>query len=511
MMAPDVSVDIRSFLSSIFAKFEPDYVITVERKGTALLRAALSGDLRKEIGLSWDRVLSSEALESLPPDFFEGRSILLLDDGIHIGRRIRRATEDLMTSHRVRREDIRVAAFGVHESATVDVDYRFFGQLTDTKYRQIRSLVIQQFQQEGSLLLDTEHIEVIAELNCGRLEFYDALSKAGVAVEHVSMGGRSNLMVHSPTLLDEREFLSSLPPQTSIHGVVRKIRVVERADGSYAIVPIFYPSTPNFASASDASGIEPCLSAMATTPSSIFHLVGIHASLELFKSATAALRDLIRAGKINIRIPRPDDHDNESLSHLRALFPQLDVNALHVALERNVEAGRNWKRNFVSSPIRLDATRGMAACFEKDRLAWSVLAELKDVTSHSLLPSQLEGEGATILRRGGATLADLCSRLLATETTPARGPKARTRRRLVGSPPVSRNLRDEALLSAALDELIDNASIVTSVAALDFTDNVSRLARLFRLDGEVVYGDVNKATATWRGRTPPPELTRGDV
>lgn len=511
MTTTDVSVDIRAFLSSIFTKFNPDFVITVERKGTALLRAALSGELRRQIGLSWERVLSSEALDSLPPNFLEGRSILLLDDGMHVGKRIRRATEDLTTSHRVRREDIRVAAFGVHEEATVDVDYRFFGQLTESRYREIRNLVIQQFQREGSLLLDTEHIQVVAELNCGRLEFFDALCRAGVGVEHVSMGGRGNLTIHNPVLLDEREFLSSLPPQTSIHDVIRKIRVVERADGSYAIVPIFYPSTPYVVSAADAAGIEHSLAAVASTPSSVFHLVGIHASLELFKSAMAALRDLIHEGKVNIRVPRPDSHDAESLSHLNALFPTLDVNALHVALERNVEAGRNWRRRDSLVPSqRIDATRGMSACGKKDEFAWAILSELRNATSNTLLPADISENREPTPRRGGATFADLCSKLVLSADSSALDDTARTRRRrLVGAPPVSSNPRGEALLSAALDELIDNANVITTVAPLAFTDNVRRLARLFRLDGEVVYGDMSKATTMWRRRTLPPMVSSG--
>jgi hypothetical protein len=514
-MSDDISIEMRDFLASVLTKCKPDYVVTVERKGTALLRSALAADSQRHLGLTWDRVLSSEALEAVPADTLRNRSILLLDDGFHFGKRIGRTADYLVSEKAVRRDDIHIAAFSVHEAAIEPVEYRFFGELSDVRYREIRQLMLQQFQREGSLLLDSEHIQVVVELNCGRLEFYDALCRIGTGVEHVSMAGRANLTIHNPVLLNQLDFLSSLPSHTTIADVIRKIRVVERADGAYAIVPIFYPSTSVSNTERDLAGIDPVLSRVATSSSAAFHAVGLYASLELFKSAFAALRDLDKARRINIRVPRPDDYDPESLSHLRATFPGLDVAALHLALERAVEIGRSWRRKEIFvTPTRIDATRGMSAWRMKEAYKWAILSELGLMADNSLLPAQLGWDGSQTMRRGGATFSDLLAKLNSIPGFEIHNPVTRGgRRRMSAAPAPKPHEAQEALISATLDELIDNAQVVTDTAPLRFTDNVMRLTRLFRLDGEVVYGDVKKASTLWRSPILPPNSseTESDV
>jgi hypothetical protein len=505
-VSEDISGEVSEFLTSVFTKYKPYYVVTVERKGTALLRSALRGPLQNEIGIAWDRILSSDGLEAVSAEALENRPILLIDDGVHIGRRIRQTTDYLIEKKKVLRGNIRIAAFSVHEAATGKVDYRYFGELSDARYKEVRQLMLRQFQRDGSLLLDSEHMQIIVELNCGRLEFYDALCRLGVGVEHVSTGGRSNLTVQSPAISDERAFLSSLPPGTSVAGVVRKIRVVERVDGTHAIIPIFYPATATTLSANDLSGIEPVLAAACTSPSSAFHLVGLYGCLELFKSATSALRQLERGRKLNIRIPKPDDHDPESLSHLKAVFPTVNVADLHLVLEKYVEEGRaSKKKDFLRKPCRVDATLGMSAWHKQQELKWAVLSALRTAADCSLLPAQTRPLDGHKLRRGGATFADLISTIVFDQPgMVARGKTAR--RRVVGVAEPSVKSVDEALLSAALDELIDDAQVVTDMTEMRFADNLARFTRLLRLDGEIVYSEVKKATSLWRQQILPPEV-----
>jgi hypothetical protein len=484
-MSSESYLEFRAFLNAALDKYAPDIVIPLERKGTALLRAAMSGEKPASRRLPWSRILSSEALELLPPDALKNRSILLFDEGMYSGIGVNRLRDDLVNTWHVDPAKIKVAAFSVHERASSPADMHFFGELTESRYRALRQQMIREFQRLGTLLLDTEHIAVTVQLNCGRLTFFDALSKCGPSVEHVSMGGRSNLTIEDPLLLEEREFLATLPPGTSIRNVVKKIRVVENRDHTFSIVPIFYPSTPTILVPEDLSGLSPFLRELGSTPSAVFHLTGLHGAIELLRTPFASLRELIHQGRVKVRVPRPGEAD-ETLSHLLALFPNLDANALHVLVEGAVESGRSWTKRLKARP-RIDGTVGTVAASDIAVLKWQCLSALRRsaecFSPGSPTPSNL-------------TFTELRSNCLPSNTAQPLKKNARL------SEETLRDERQRALFSAALDELIDDAKIVTDVSALRFADNLCRLTRTFRLDGEVVLSDMRKATAMWRIEPP---------
>ena len=225
----DIGVQIDEFLHLTLEKVKPTWIVTVERKGTALLRTVFDNHSHREVCLDWGNVLSSDAINSFPSERLREGAILLLDDGIHGGGRVSQALDVLTREKKVPREHIKIASFSVHEDSTFEgIDFHWFGRLRDSQYRRVRTGVIEFFQRRGSLLLDTEHIEVSVELHCGRLEFFDALCRAGLGVEHTSEGGHVNLTIHNPIILDETTFTENLPPRTMYRDVVRKIRVVER-------------------------------------------------------------------------------------------------------------------------------------------------------------------------------------------------------------------------------------------------------------------------------------------
>jgi len=470
---------IEIFLSSVIERTNPRWIITTERKGTAFLRTYANRVLNPRATQNiWARVLSSQAVRELPEAFLSEGTILLLDECMYGGHSVSNMLKLLTEEKHIARDRVKVAVFGVHEhSSSQAPDFRWLGQLTDETYRRVRDGLIRMFQQQGSLLLDTEHIEVPVEIKCGRLEFFEALSRAGCGVTYLSSGDRINLTIHNPVLVDEQEFLAHLPAKTIIKNVVRKIRVVERAKDRFAIIPIFYPSTPSDANKASLSFIDESLSNLAGTPEINFHLLGIFASLNLFQTAFMCLRDLIGQGKVNVRIPHPGDAD-DSLSHMLALFPTLNIEMLHSSLERFVEAGRKWKarRSDLQEPRLIDACEGTLASRQLDEYQWLSLREVSRI-AHELPNSAV-----------GVTLQELM--LLAEDGDDMQRKK------------------NEALLSAALDRAIDDAELVPDVSRMTFADGQIRYTRTFRIDGEMISADVRRVAALWRGSMPPPGAER---
>lgn len=472
----DIGPEIQAFMRLAFDTVKPRWVVTVERKGTALIRTHCDPDHRRGHPTDWGKVISSEALQRVDPAALREGNFLVLDEGIYHGRRIQKAL-DVLEEKQVPRNRVKVAAFSVHEhSSFEDVSVRWFGELASDRYGEVRRRLIEYFQQQGSLLLDTEHIEVPVELNCGPLEFFDALCRAGVGVEHVSGGGQQNLTIYNPVLLDEADLLRRLPRKTTIRNVVRKIRVVERARNRYAIIPIFYPSVPAEAGLDSMDNIEECLRAQAFDAESMFHLVGVFAAINLFRTVFAFLRDLIRDGKISVSVPQLGDVD-DSVSHLKVLFPSLDIEALRGFVERSVEAGRAYRlrRPQMRTTVRVEAVEGTRYGAELRRLHWLVLRRVLDVWHRS--PG----------KRRGATLAEL----MQIGQTNKLAPQSEVA---------------EALLSAAIDRAIDDADLIPDVSVLPFSDGVRRVVRTFKLDGELILSDVERTAALWRSMTDAPPI-----
>ena len=165
-----VSAQINEFLSAVLLQVQPTWIITVERKGTALLRT-----LAETVGSApfpfrvWDRALSHEALDFVKDDSLRSGVILLLDDSIYRGTQIQDVICRLTQEKNVPRSNIKVAAFSVHENSFIHPDFHWFVQLEEGAFRAKREAVIEFFQQRGSLLLDTEHVEVSVRLKCGTL------------------------------------------------------------------------------------------------------------------------------------------------------------------------------------------------------------------------------------------------------------------------------------------------------------------------------------------------------
>ncbi len=479
MERTNVSAQINEFLSTVLLQVQPTWIITVERKGTALLRTLAdtvgSGPFPFRV---WDRALSHEALDFVDDDSLRSGVILLLDDSIYGGSQIQDVISRLTQEKNVPRSNIKVAAFSVHENSSFHPDFHWFVQLEERVFRAKREAVIEFFQQRGSLLLDTEHVEVSVRLKCGTLEFFEALSRGGLAVEHISGGGRLNLTIYDPVIFDEVAFRRTLPRGTITDMVVKKIRVIQRDNDRYAIIPIFYPSTLSDASADALAFLDAPLASLAGKPDKNFHLVGIHSGLHLFTTAFACLKALHDSGRIEICNPKPGGSD-DGLSHLKVLFPDIDLLGVYRSIQEKIDSGicRRARGELRDARV-LDASPGTARNKRLKELLWLVFRQAAYYADD--VPA-----GAPGLQ--GATLAELLHATRATH--PASMSKEKGR-------------EDEALLSAAIDQAIDAATLAAGVADIRCGDGSQRKVRLFKLDNELVHADVRKAMAMWRMSPP---------
>jgi hypothetical protein len=497
-MKSNVDAQIATFLFSVLTAENPDYVVTVERKGTALLRTLVASG-------GWDvteplrTVVASDALHFLKDGAFVGKRILLLDDAMYQGRRIMKAKKYLLEQKHVQASQIKVAAFSVHEQVEPGMaDYSWFGRLRDEGFRSTRDEMVRSFQESGSLLLATERIGVVAELQCGRGDFFDALCKLGIGVEAFSVAGRLNLTVHNPELPDGgKALLEKLPQSATIEGAIRKLRIVERKDGLFAICPIFYPATP---ASVDSLNLRPCDEwlklllgrdyAAATDPAylpiAVFQAVALMASVALLESVAVALQPLTRPGKISIKVPMTDK--TGVLSHLRMLFPLIDESGVVQLIQTAIQPAKENKRSvrLTKRPLRVGAGVGTAGAATLGLLHWQLLKQTFFASERNFLrPSAERAEERETLRSPGATWRQIKALVGNASTTPF-------------------DSRAEALLSAALDKAIDEADIVTGVDTRLFADDILRLVRVFRPDGEFIQSDMRRICAMWKKDIPPP-------
>ena len=299
-----------------------------------------------------------------------------------------------------------------------------------------------------------------------------------MAVEHISGGGRLNLTIYDPVVFDEVAFRRTLPRGTIADAVVKKIRVIQRENDRYAIIPIFYPSTLSDVSADAMAFLDSPLASLAGNPDKNFHLVGIHAALHLFTTAFACLKTLHDSGKIEICNPKPGGGD-DGLSHLKVLFPDIDLLGLHSSIQEKIDSGvcRRARGELREAKV-LDASPGTARKKRLEELLWLVFRQVAYYADD--VP-----QGAAGLQ--GATLAELLHATWATHPTNMSKEKGR---------------EDEALLSAAIDQAIDAATLAGGVADIRCGDGGLRKVRLFKLDNELVHADVRKAMAMWRMSPP---------
>ncbi|HYV28484.1 MAG TPA: hypothetical protein VFA77_13190, partial [Candidatus Eisenbacteria bacterium] len=195
--------ELRTFLEDEITRWKPDRIVVYERKGTAILRALIECS-KSPLDWPWDRVVASTSLDQLSNEVLRSGRTLIFDDMVKTGENLRRVVEVLKSRGCCddRMQNIRLAAFAAHEDfSSRSVAGRwlnswFYRDLTATSYARIRERIICLLQKSGSLMLDTEHIEVRVQIREGFSRLLDALRRKADPVEFRSAGGRTNITVY---------------------------------------------------------------------------------------------------------------------------------------------------------------------------------------------------------------------------------------------------------------------------------------------------------------------------
>jgi hypothetical protein len=274
---------------------------------------------------------------------FKGSRILLFEELAHHGRSLDGKRKELcrLAGPNV---TIKSASFAVWYRCQYPPDYFYHGSVDSQEYSDIREDIIRILQVYGSLLLDTEHIELPLRVDCSVKEFYNQLARAshdGNAISFLSSSKRLNLTLLDPDILEPEELQRKLTPGSTIDSVVRKCRVIERTQNQFSIMPIFYPNVRHCVTEAWINGLPHFVMKdrlMSATPKEVFYVVGLLASIELLRGVIAAMTDLLKAGKVILETPE------DNLKHLSAMFPAIvDVQALWQYVADTVATSRQRK------------------------------------------------------------------------------------------------------------------------------------------------------------------------
>ena len=318
------------FIGNLLERGEIDLIVCSERKATAIMRALIE-DIDRPLLWKWERVLSSLAIDQFDWASFAGNKVLMFDELVHHGTTLndhRANLEDAIK--KAHRDDIqiRTASFAVWEGCTSRPDYAYFSSVDAATYERRREEIVIMLQEYGSLLLDTEHIELSVRLQCGMRDFYDTLARAsehGNTYSFVSGAQRMNLTIGNPDIVDDEAMRKRLLPGTNMNDVVSKVRVVEKTHDKFSILPILYPNTlcefdenwarnlPDFVDSSYLRS-APC--------HVLFYHVSLLAAIELLRGVVSVLSDLTRDERAVLEMPK------EKFEHLRSLFPRVNIERL---------------------------------------------------------------------------------------------------------------------------------------------------------------------------------------
>jgi hypothetical protein len=458
----DVVIERRllQFIEELILREEVDLIVCSERKGTAILRALIQEIRNPKLEWPWERVVSTAAIEEFDWSSFGGKTILFFDELIHHGYSLKRAKEKLSTFIK---DDTRIisAGFAVWDRCECRPDFSYYSSVDIQSYVDIRNEIIGMLQQYGSLLLDTEHIELTVIIDCGIKEFYQELARAsecGNAFSFLSASERLNLTIRNPDILEPEELNKWLTPGSNTKGVVWKCRVLEKDHSRFSIMPIFYPNARCIIDERWISNLPSFIdrkSIINARPTYLFYLVGLLASIEILKSVVASLNDLIRAQKIVLEVPKGD------FTHLRAMFPMIDTEKLW-----------DYVRNVVLKAKQHKLERS-AKSVEVQHVPEKVLTNMSYLLISRIMKVIDQKEEDTRLLRG-VTWSQL------DEIAKAGGELLKV---------------DHKLWSIVPDRLIDSGMLHTDVEEVKSTLGEPWAIRTFGPDSEIVAGKLRRHMA----------------
>ncbi|MFH1009456.1 MAG: hypothetical protein V1800_18420 [Candidatus Latescibacterota bacterium] len=474
-----IEQQLRTFLGDQIDEFRPNRIVVIERKGTAILRALEARD-KNPLKWPWKDVASSVVVEELPDEWLADQRILVFDDMMRSGDHLIEVFDSSGFDRLWKlAKDVRVAIFAVHEKkirGRLFGDQRiphtwFYNDLPTPAYRNIRFQIVEMLQRAGSLMLDTEHIEVRLELRGSLERFVEVLRRrADAAVFHSA--NRVNITVYYGD--DEAHQLPTelFPDGTKLNGIVKKCRIVQRDGDMFAIIPMCYPSVPDPGADWPAQPeyVKLIGPSVHTSGQAQFYGAALFGALWILKWV---LRDLAAAEPDLYRIHLPGSSRtklDDSLEHLRVMYPAIDLDqSARLIADKQREAqgdGVRLRRRDISyqkpshwpdDELRADATR--------------FLQVIRHVLDERLIERHEAGEQTPVHSPG----------LRATEIF-------RLGERL-GWEPIR--------ISCLFDILIDEADLVTHVEKIVDNNGQAHWVRTFEPDGEIVSDLARRLTRQW--------------
>jgi hypothetical protein len=468
-------------------------IVVYERKGTAIFRSLIESRT-EALNWPWEKVISSSALEQLPDEVLRSGRLLIFDDMVRTGKHFKSVGEILRRrGAEPQLEHVRFVAFAAHEECSANeicgrgLDSWFYRDLTSQAYATIRERIVRLLQSKGSLMLDTEHLEVRITLRDGFNRLMDALRRKATPIEFRSGGDRTNITIYYGDDTSHKLPAEWFPEGTGFADIVKKSRMVQRENpDEFAIIPICLPAVPILGSwpdrPEDTHILGQVISSKEPNPAR-FYAAALLGSL---KSLEWILKDLYAAdpGGFGIRYPSySTDLAGEvsySLDHLKVMYPTLDVDAL---VERVIRVGKEAE-NFGHKKGGTKQARGRppAIAFSNDELHEKAM-ELLQVIRHTL--DQRRAELAI---------------LYGEPSKPNPGLRAKEVFDLAKRLSWNLNGHPEwlpAAISTLFDILIDDAKLVTRVEKFMDEGGRERWTRTFKPDGEVVSDLVRDYTAQW--------------
>lgn len=476
-----VARQLKTFLERELEQWCPDLIVVGERKGTAVLRALLEGRT-ESVSWPWQKVISSTALDQLSPDAYKNKRILVFDDMVRTGATALRLLRSLQERFGPLQDgSIRFAFFAVHRDASSNGFLEgpipcqwFYRDLTTESFHEIRCEIVETLQESGSLMLDTEHIELRLRLNTG-FGFKDlvrSLSRMGTPVVFESLARRTNITVYygdeeSHKLPEER-----FPLGIGFNQIVKKCRVVQRAGDEFAIIPICLPSVPKLDFQWNVSERDSALLGGVNTMSekARFYAVGLLGSLYPLKWL---LRDLFASDPRIFSLSLPSHSSAStgdagySLEHLKVMFPSLNLGLLV---------------DEIGDILREEESNGAELRRRKPRLSSPPFWSSGQLFADSLVLLQIINQEVDQRRAESFAVGGT-------------GEESRSGLRAREIFELGQLFRWEpARISALIDILIDDADLVTRVESHQDQAGFWRIARTFKPDGEVVSELIRRYT-----------------
>lgn len=483
-MEVPIEKELLTFLSDLIKKFKPELIIVVERKGTAILRALKElGD--KPLDWPWDKVISSHVLGRASDDFFIGKRILIFDDMVRTGFHLESVIEELKQRPfwDSIEDKVFTATFAIHESLQNDGSIRypdawFYRNLNSNGYNQLRNEIVNMLQRVGSLMLDTEHIEVRIQVKCDVRTFFETLSRKAQVISFHSSNDRLNATVYYPN--DPLYLLPQtlLPQDSNENDIVKKCRVIRRSGTEFAFIPLCYPSiaVENSLWPSNVKFQDILGPLRSESQAGRFYDVALLAAVEVLKWI---LTDLFTLSPECYQLILPafpsktkasGGRDEYTLSHLRVMYPSLNIEKLTEYIHIKAEEAREKATKLRSRKL----SYGCLEPFPDEQLRdWAI-------NLCQLVRQELDEREASTFLIGTNKRCHPCG--LTAKEIFAIGKKI--------------NIPEHAI-SVLFDLLIDNAYLVTHVEIQKDGDHKERIVRTFEPDGEVVSERIRKYTLMW--------------